>query len=157
MSQTGTCRRNNSWRADGSFCVQSGQLRLNLCLRHIIKCLILFLGEDFEQLLAALGILTGGLGLSLIRQLGGDDMLDDLDLIGKFILLSGLGAKQGFLAGGLEFFIKGLKDAVKVLNAQIPKILGTDPALEWETVLIAGCDFKQFLSSYLFLRFKLRP
>ena len=84
-------------------------------------------------------------------------MLDDLDLVGKFVLLSGLGAKQGFLAGGLEFFIKGLKDAVKVLNAQTPKILSADPALEWETVLIAGCDFKQFHSVYLFLRFKLRP
>ena len=66
--------------------------------------------------LRALGVLTGGLCFSLIRQLDRDDMLDDLDLIGKFILLGGLGAQQGFLAGGLEFFIKGLEDAVKVLT-----------------------------------------
>ena len=78
-------------------------------------------------------------------------MLDDLDLVGEFILLGGLGTKQRFLAGGLEFFIEGLKDTVKVLNAQIPKILGADPALEGKTILIASCDFKQFHSSYLFL------
>lgn len=34
----------------------------------------MFLGEDFEQLLAALGVLTGGLCLGLIRQLDRDDM-----------------------------------------------------------------------------------
>lgn len=84
-------------------------------------------------------------------------MLDDLDLVREFVLLGGLGAQQGFLACGLEFFVEGLEDTVKVLNAQIPEILGADPALEGETVLIAGCDFKQFHSSYLFLLFRLRP
>ena len=84
-------------------------------------------------------------------------MLDDLDLVGKFVLLGGLGAQQGFLAGGLEFFIEGLEDAVKILNAQIPEIFGADPALEGKTVLIAACDFKQFHSGYLISVFKLRP
>ena len=157
MLQICTCRRSNSWRADGSFGVQSGELGLKLCLRHIIECLILFFGEDFEQLLAALGVLTGGLCFSLIRQLDRDDMLDDLDLIGKFILLGGLGAQQGFLAGGLEFFIKGLEDAVKVLNAQIPEIFGADPALEGETYLlrVAISNSSIVVTSFLCLNYDL--
>ena len=91
--------------------------------------------------------------------------VDEYGVVGTDMLY---GFVAGVLAGNYditELFIDGIlriidhdmDAAVKVLNAQIPKILGADPALEGETVLIAGCDFKQFHSGYLISMFKLRP
>lgn len=96
----------------------------------VAQILILLIGQDTKDLLPLVMNLLGALSLVSLLQLDTDDVPDDFDFGLQNLILRGAGLQQALFLYRLFLGLEVLKDAVQLLNGQIPKVLDRNGPLE---------------------------